>query len=125
MDENELATLIIGCAIEVHREMGPGLLESIYEECLLKELVDAGLSVERQVRVPVVYKGMELRDPLRLDVWVERKVIVEIKSVDAFTDVHMAQVLTYLKLTDNKLGLLINFNVRLLKNGVKRVALGL
>lgn len=77
------------------------------------------------MRVPVVYKGMELRDPLRLDVWVERKVIVEIKSVDAFTDVHMAQVLTYLKLTDNKLGLLINFNVRLLKNGVKRVALGL
>lgn len=125
MEENELATEIIGCAIEVHRELGPGLLESIYEECLLKELVDAGLPVERQVRLPVVYKGVELRDPLRLDVWVERKVIVEIKSVEAFTDVHMAQVLTYLKLTGNKLGLLINFNVRLLKNGVKRVALGL
>ena len=125
MDENAMATRIIGCAIEVHREMGPGLLESIYEECLVKELRDAGLSVQQQVPLPVIYKGVRLDNSLRLDLWVEGRVIVELKAVECFTDVHMAQLMTYLRITDNKLGLLINFNVRMLKQGIKRVALGL
>jgi len=125
MDENALATRIIGCAIEVHREMGPGLLESIYEECLVKELRDAGLSVQQQVPLPVMYKGVPLKNDLRLDIWVEGSVIVEVKAVESFTDVHLAQLMTYLKITENKLGLLINFNVKLLKQGIKRVALGL
>ena len=125
MDENAMATRIIGCAIEVHREMGPGLLESIYEECLVKELRDAGLSVQQQVPLPVIYKGVRLDNSLRLDLWVEGRVIVELKAVECFTDVHMAQLMTYLRITDNKLGLLINFNVKLLKQGIKRVALGL
>ena len=84
MDENALATRIIGCAIEVHREMGPGLLESIYEECLLKELRDTGLSVQQQVPLPVVYKGVRLENSLRLDIWVEGRVIVEVKAVECF-----------------------------------------
>lgn len=125
MDENALATRIIGCAIEVHREMGPGLLESIYEECLVKELRDASLSVQQQVPLPVMYKGMRLENSLRLDLWVEGRVIVELKAIECFNDVHMAQLMTYLRITDNKLGLLINFNVKLLKQGIKRVALGL
>ncbi|MEO5585822.1 MAG: GxxExxY protein [Flavobacteriales bacterium] len=125
MDENALATRIIGCAIEVHREMGPGLLESIYEECLVKELRDAGLSVQQQVPLPVIFKGVRLENSLRLDIWVEGRVIVEVKAVECFTDVHMAQLMTYLRITDNKLGLLINCNVKLLKQGIKRVALGL
>ena len=125
MDENALATRIIGSAIEVHREMGPGLLESIYEECLVKELRDSGLSVQQQIPLPVIYKGVRLEYSLRLDIWVECRVIVEVKAVECFTDVHMAQLMTYLRITDNKLGLLINFNVKLLKHGIKRVALGL
>jgi GxxExxY protein len=125
LTENDIATRIIGCAIEVHREMGPGLLESIYEECLVKELRDTGLSVQRQVPLPVIYKGERLKNDLRLDIWVEGRVVVELKAVECFNDFHMAQLMTYLRITDNRLGLLINFNVRLLKQGIKRVALGL
>lgn len=125
MDENALATRIIGCAIEVHREMGPGLLESIYEQCLVHELASDGLSVLQQVPLPVMYKGIGMKNDLRLDIWVEQRVIVEVKAIEHLTDVHLAQLITYLRITDNKLGLLINFNVKLLKQGIKRVALGL
>jgi GxxExxY protein len=125
MDENALATRIIGCAIEVHREMGPGLLESIYEQCLVHELASDGLSVLQQVPLPVMYKGIRMKNDLRLDIWVEQRVIVEVKAIEHLTDVHLAQLITYLRITDNKLGLLINFNVKLLKQGIKRVALGL
>ncbi len=125
MDENALATRIIGCAIELHREMGPGLLESIYEQCLVHELASDGLSVLQQVPLPVMYKGIRMKNDLRLDIWVEQRVIVEVKAIEHLTDVHLAQLITYLRITDNKLGLLINFNVKLLKQGIKRVALGL
>lgn len=125
MHENALATRIIGCAIEVHREMGPGLLESIYEQCLVQELLSDGIAVQQQVPLPVMYKGIQVKNDLRRDLWVDRKVIVEVKAVESLTDIHMAQLMTYLRITDNKLGLLINFNVKLLKQGIKRVALGL
>ena len=119
MRENELATEVIGAAIEVHREMGPGLLESIYEECLLHEIRERGIHAEQQVAIPVLYKGKRIKNDLRLDLWIERQVIIEVKALNP---VHWAQLMTYLKLTNNRLGLLINFNVKLLKQGVKRIA---
>ncbi|MBK7102843.1 MAG: GxxExxY protein [Flavobacteriales bacterium] len=122
MRENELATEVIGAAIEVHREMGPGLLESIYEECLLHEIRERGIHAEQQVAIPVLYKGKRIKNDLRLDLWIERQVIIEVKAVEALNPVHWAQLMTYLKLTNNRLGLLINFNVKLLKQGVKRIA---
>ncbi|HQW04770.1 MAG: GxxExxY protein [Flavobacteriales bacterium] len=122
MRENELATEVIGAAIEVHREMGPGLLESIYEECLLHEIHERGIHAEQQVAIPVLYKGKRIKNDLRLDLWIERQVIIEVKAVEALNPVHWAQLMTYLKLTNNRLGLLINFNVKLLKQGVKRIA---
>ena len=122
MWENELATEVIGAAIEVHREMGPGLLESIYEECLLHEIRERGIHAEQQVAIPVLYKGKRIKNDLRLDLWIERQVIIEVKAVEALNPVHWAQLMTYLKLTNNRLGLLINFNVKLLKQGVKRIA---
>ena len=122
MTENELATEIIGAAIDVHRELGPGLLESIYEECLAMELRKRGVPFEKQVPVPIIYKGERVKNDLRLDIWVDRKVIVEIKAVEVLHPIHWAQTLTYLKLTNNRLGLLMNFNVDLMKNGVERVA---
>ena len=122
MDENEISKLIIGCAIEVHKVLGPGLLESAYEECLFYELRASGLRVEKQKPLPVVYKEVKLEAGYRIDLLVENKVIVEIKSVEAINDVHKAQVLTYLKLSDCKLGLLVNFNVTRLVDGVKRLA---
>lgn len=121
MTENEISSKIIGCAIEVHRELGPGLLESAYEACLLYELVATGLIVEKQRILPVVYKSMNLDCGYRLDLIVENKVIVEVKSVSDLDDIHLAQVMTYLKLSGCKLGLLINFNVDLVKNGIKRL----
>ncbi|MGA7917735.1 MAG: GxxExxY protein [Candidatus Acidiferrales bacterium] len=118
-DINSLTEKIIGCAIEVHRELGPGLLEATYEEALCIELGIAGLKFARQVSFPVLYKGRNLGE-YRLDLIIEDTVIVEIKSVDRFTPVFEAQVLTYLKATNKKVGLLINFNKRLLYDGVKR-----
>ncbi len=124
MNDNELTELIIGCAIRVHRQLGPGLLESVYEECLVHELCKAGLSVERQPIMPVVYDGLRMDSGYRVDIWFEKRIIIELKAVELLTDVHFAQLMTYLRLANCRLGLLINFNVVLLKNGIKRVANG-
>ncbi|MBS1488339.1 MAG: GxxExxY protein [Bacteroidetes bacterium] len=121
MTENEISDKIIGCAIQVHRELGPGLLESSYEECLYFELIQSNLLVEKQKPLPLVYKDVKLECGYRLDLMVEKKVVVEIKAVEVLNDLHMAQILTYLKLTKCKLGLLMNFNVPLMKSGIKRV----
>jgi GxxExxY protein len=120
MELNDLSEKIIGCAIKVHRTLGPGLLESTYEVCLVHELKKAGLKVERQVPLPVIYDGIQLDAGYQLDILVEDTIILELKSVENLLPIHEAQLLTYLKLADKKLGLLINFNVTLLKNGIKR-----
>ena len=120
-----LTRRIIASAIEVHRNLGPGLLESAYEQCLCRELADSGLGFQRQVKLPISYKGTLLDCGYCLDLLVEDKVIVELKSVSQLERIHEAQLLTYLKLTGMKLGLLLNFNVVLLKNGVKRLVNGL
>lgn len=120
MNENELSNLIIGKAIEIHKVLGPGLLESAYKECLYYELISSGLNVEKEKPLPIVYKDIKLDQGYRIDLLVENKVVIELKTVEAFTDVHMAQVLTYLKFGNFRLGLLLNFNVTLLKNGLKR-----
>lgn len=119
--ENEISQLIIGCAIKVHSALGPGLLESAYEECLYYELTKEGLKVEKQKALPLIYEEIRLEIGYRLDLIVEDKVIVEIKACEGLNNVHLAQVLTYLKLSDLKLGLLINFNVTRVKDGIKRV----
>jgi GxxExxY protein len=124
MHENEIGTLILDAAFQVHKELGPGLLESTYEACLSYETIQRGLFIETQLPLPVIYKEVKLDCGYRIDLRAERKVIVEIKSVEALNDVHMAQVLTYMKLSDCKLGYLINFNVKLLKEGIKRIVLG-
>ncbi|UTC93131.1 GxxExxY protein [Treponema denticola] len=122
MTENEIATTIIDKAMEVHKFLGPGLLESAYESCLFYELIKTGLKVDRQKPMPILYKDISLDTGYRIDLMVEDKVIVELKSVDSLTNIHIAQVLTYLKLSNCRLGLLINFNVKLLKTGIKRIA---
>ena len=119
-----LSNEIIGAAIEVHRLIGPGLLESIYEVALCKELFLRGVTVDRQVRVPVSYKGESLNCDVRLDLLVERRVIVEVKTIEKVMPIHRAQLLTYLRLQNLWLGLLINFNVEVLRNGVRRVLNG-
>ncbi|MBP9663594.1 MAG: GxxExxY protein [Pyrinomonadaceae bacterium] len=119
----QLSHRVIGAALKVHKELGPGLIESIYERCLCYEFQKSGLEFERQVAVPVVYDSVKLDADLRLDIWVEQLLIVEVKAVEAILPIHQAQLMTYLKLTGNRLGLLINFNVALLKNGIKRVIL--
>ena len=121
MSENEISSKIIGAAIEVHKQLGPGLLESTYETCLAFELKQMGLDVKQQQALPVVYKEVKLDAGYRIDLLVENKVIVEIKSVDALADIHTAQLLTYLKLKDLKLGLLINFNSVRVVDGLKRI----
>ena len=121
MTENELSNKIIGCAINVHKELGPGLLESAYQECLMYELQLVGLKVRKEKPMPIVYKEVKLDHGYRIDLLVEEKVVIEIKTVEAFTDVHTAQVLTYLRLGNYKLGLLLNFHVTMLKNGIKRI----
>ncbi len=121
LNENELSNIILGCAIEVHKQLGPGLLESAYRECLSYELEKAGLGVQKEKPLPIIYKEVKLDHGYRIDLLVESKVVIEIKTVEAFTDVHTAQVLTYLKLGNYKLGLLLNFYVTTLKNGIKRV----
>lgn len=120
MELNQITEKIIGCAIEVHKRLGPGLLESAYEECLSYELQNAGLRINRQVAVPVVYKEIKLECGYRIDILVENTVIIELKSIDAFAPVHEAQILTYMKFANKSIGLLINFNVSLLKEGIKR-----
>jgi GxxExxY protein len=120
MEFENISYEIIGLAIEVHKHLGPGLLESAYEECLIYELKQKGFKVERQKPVPVVYKEIKLECGYRIDILVEDKVIIEIKSVEAIAPVHEAQVLTYMKFAKIKLGLLINFNVTVLKAGLKR-----
>lgn len=119
--ENEISNKIIGCAIEVHRALGPGLLESAYRECLFYELVKSNLIVEKEKPMPITYKEIKLDHGYRMDLVVDNKVVIEIKTVEAFADVHTAQLLTYLKLGNYKLGLLINFHVALLKDGIKRI----
>lgn len=121
MTENELSKIVFNCALKVHQALGPGLLESAYEECLFYELKKSGLEIQKQQALPLFYEEVKLDVGYRLDIIVEDKLILEIKSVDALNDIHFAQLLTYLKLTNCKLGLLINFNVLLIKNGVKRV----
>lgn len=121
MTENQLSREIIGAALEVHKVLGPGLLESAYETSLARELELRGIEFKRQVGLPLIYKDAACDVGYRLDLLVCDKVIVEIKAVEALTDVHVAQVLTYLKLTNCKLGLLINFNVKRLKDGIRRL----
>ena len=120
MTDNEITGDIIGAAIEVHRHLGPGLLESAYEECLCHELAIRKLNFERQKPVPVVYKGTKLDCGYRLDLLVEGRIVVELKSIEGLGPIHEAILITYLKLSGHKLGLLINFNVPLLKDGIKR-----
>ena len=119
--ENELATIVIGCAIEVHKKLGPGLLESAYQKCLAYELRDAGLIVEEEKPMPIIYKEVKLDHGYRIDLLINRKLVLEIKTVESLTDVHTAQVLTYLKLGEYKLGLLLNFHVSVMKQGIKRL----
>ena len=121
MTENEISQKIIGAAIEVHKQLGPGLLESTYETCLAYELKQLGIDVKQQIALPVVYKEVKLDAGYRIDLLIENKVIVEIKSVEALADIHTAQLLTYLKLKDLKLGLLINFNSVRVVDGLKRI----
>lgn len=124
MTENELAAIVYKLGMKVHIELGPGLLEKIYEECLFYELTNAGILVEQQKKVPVIYNGITLNHHYMVDLMIENKIILELKSVDQLNSVHLAQTLTYLKLTNCKLGLLINFNVHLFKNGVQRIING-
>ncbi|MCX6198433.1 MAG: GxxExxY protein [Bacteroidetes bacterium] len=121
--ENILTEKIIGCAIEVHRELGPGLLESAYRECLRHLLIKQGLAVEVEKPQPLVFQELKLEQGYRIDLLVEKKIVVELKCVEALNEVHLAQILTYMKLGKYPLGLLINFNVKLLKDGVRRVIL--
>lgn len=121
MTENEISYKIIGAAIELHRSIGPGLLESVYESALAYDLKELGLSVKQQVPRPFIYKNLKMETGFRIDLVVEDKVIIEIKCVEKINDVHLAQTLTYLKLSDIKLGLLINFRTAVLKDGIKRI----
>lgn len=124
MNENELSKIVFEAGLKIHRQLGPGLLESAYEECLYYELLKTGLKIERQRALPLVYESVKLDAGYRADLLIENKLIVEIKSVDALNDIHVSQVLTYLKLSGCKLGLLINFNTVLFKEGVNRLIHG-
>jgi len=125
MDENDLSRVVIGLAIEVHNALGPGLLESAYKECLFYKIAKAGLFVEKEKIMPLMFEEVKLECGYRIDILVERKLVLELKSVETLNDVHLAQTLTYMKLGNYKLGLLMNFNVTLLKDGLKRIANGL
>lgn len=125
MLENEIVKIVFDLGLKVHKALGPGLLESSYEECLFYEISKHGLSVEKQKALPLIYEDVKLSIGYRIDLLVEEKVIVEIKAVEALNDLHLAQILTYLKLSNCKLGLLINFNSVLFRNGVKRVINGI
>jgi len=120
---NELTKITIGCAIDVHRSLGPGLLESAYKECLFHDLKEKGLYVQKELALPIVYKSVKLDHGYRIDLLVEKKLVIELKTVEYFTDVHTAQILTYMKLGAFNTGLLINFHTKLLKDGIKRFVL--
>ena len=122
--EGEISKIVFDSALKVHKTLGPGLLESAYEECLFYELKKYPFKIEKQKALPLVYEEVHLETGYRIDIIIENKFIVEIKSVETLNDVHLAQLLTYLKLSDCKLGFLINFNVKLLKDGVRRVING-
>ncbi len=124
MNENDIAYNILSCSFEVHNALGPGLLENAYKECLAFKLKQFGFHVEKEKPMPLVFEEVKLECGYRIDILVENKVVVEVKSVEALNDVHLAQTLTYMKLGDYKLGLLINFNMALLKQGIRRVING-
>ncbi len=124
MNENELSNRVIGLAIEVHRALGPGLLENAYEECLYYKIIQSGLKAEKQKAMPLVFEGVHLECGYRIDILVENSLVIEVKSCDAIHPIFLAQTLTYLKLGDYRLGLLINFNVEMLRDGIKRVING-
>ena len=121
MIENELANKVIGIAIDVHRALGPGLLESAYQECMRYKIDQSGLFVEKEKPMPLVYEAVKLNCGYRIDLLVENKLVIEIKSIEVLNDIHLAQILTYMKLGNYRLGLLMNFNVELMKDGIKRV----
>jgi len=121
MEINQITGRVLGCAFKVHSALGPGLLESAYEECLHYELTNSGLYVERQKSMPLVYAGICMDIGYKLDLMVESRIVIELKAVEALNDVHLAQILTYLKLSGCKIGLLLNFNVASLRNGIRRV----
>lgn len=123
MTLNELTHIIIGKAIEIHKTLGPGLLESTYQACLFYELKEAGLLVEKEKKMPLVYKEVKLEQGYRIDLLVENLVVIEIKCVEKLVPVHTAQVLTYMKLGNHKIGLLLNFHSKILKDGIKRYIL--
>ena len=123
IEQDPVSNKVIGLAIEVHKHLGPGLLESTYEECLAFELRQHGIKFERQVPLPVLYKGIQLDCAYRMDLVVERYLIIEIKTVEQLLPIHQAQLLTYLKLSNLRFGLLLNFNVALLRDGIKRMTL--
>lgn len=123
MHENEISKIILDCAFKVHTALGPGLLESAYRECLAYELKKSGLNVEKEKPIPLVYEEVKIECGYRIDLLVENKVVIELKVVEAFNDVHIAQTLTYMRLADCKLGLLLNFYTKSLKNGIKRLIL--
>jgi GxxExxY protein len=125
MTENELSNKIIGLAIEVHTALGPGLLESAYKECLYYKIGKSGLYIEKEKQMPLIFEEVKLECGYRIDLLTEKKLVIEIKSVEALNDIHLAQTLTYMKLGSYKLGLLLNFNVLKLKDGIKRVVNGL
>lgn len=118
--EQETTGKIIGAAIEVHRHLGPGLLESVYEECMVQELIETGLQVDRQVELPIIYKGKKLKNSFRIDLLIDDLVIVELKSVQQIEKIHEAQLLTYMRMAKKKVGLLMNFNVSIMKQGIRR-----
>ena len=123
--ENDIARVAVDAMLLVHRELGPGLLESSYQHCLAYELAERGLAVETEVVLPLTFKGVKLDAGYRIDVWIERKVILEVKSVEGLHPIHTAQLLTYLKLTENRLGILVNFNEKLVRDGIRRIVNGL
>ncbi|GAB3163659.1 GxxExxY protein [Telluribacter humicola] len=123
MDVNQVTHKVLNCAFEVHTALGPGLLESAYKECLFYELTLRGIYVEKEKPMPLVFKEVKLDCGYRIDLFVENQLVVELKAVDAIHDVHIAQVLTYMRLSNSKVGLLLNFDVTSLKNGIKRLAL--
>lgn len=125
MTYNELSYSVVGAAMKVHRELGPGLLEKAYQECLCYEIAQLGLCVEKEVSMPLTYRGVQLECGFRMDMLVENRLVIETKSVSELNDIHFAQLLSYLKQGDFRLGLLINFNTLILKNGVRRVVNGL
>ena len=119
MDSVALTERVIGCAIEVHRHLGPGLLEGVYEDCLCHELAQTGMGYQRQVHLPVVYKGVQLETAYRLDILVEDRLVIEIKAIDRILTIHEAQLLTYLRMSGRRTGLILNFNHAVLKDGIR------